>query len=248
MNPIQRLFPDMTSTVVGVLFIVIGVYLLILTTQITAGFGALFIGIFTLMVMTGKTVDKKVAESAMTADADTLDEVLEDLGIEGDLVQVPSSDILSTPRTYVPVSEFKGLPPLQDEMVIVTSGGGRVGLSLVPPGLHLMERGEEHLEERAEGMEGAREIMGVLTHGLGLAKSFSIRREEGVTKLRITHGNYKDYCDSLRKDRKDICTRTACPLCSAYLTSASQYTKTPLRLVGFNIDEDHITYEMEEVG
>lgn len=224
----------------------IGLYLLISTSHMTIGFGALFIGIFTLMVMTGNTVDKRVAESSMKADADTLDEVLEELGIQGKLVQVPSSDTLSMPRTFVPVSEFKGLPDLQDEMVIVTSGTGRVGLSIIPPGLHLMERGEEHLEEPVQGIEGAREIMGVLTHGLGLARSFSIREEDGIIKVRITHGDYKDYCDSLREERGDICTRTGCPLCSAYLTAASKYTDKSLRLKGFNVDGDHVTYSLED--
>lgn len=246
MVSIQRFFPDVTSTVFGGAFIALGVYLLTATDHLTPGLGAVFIGIFTMMVMTGKTVDEEVSMAGMKGDADTLDELLEELGIEGAMIQIPSGDLLSAPRTFVPVEDFQGLPDLQDEMVIVTSGGGRAGISLIPPGLHLMELAESSLETPTEGLEGAREVMGVLTHGLGLAKSFSLREDEKIT-VRITHGTYGGMCRELREKRENICTRTGCPLCSAYLTAGTQYLKRPLRLVDFKIDGEHVIFEMEEI-
>ncbi|MFO8110186.1 MAG: hypothetical protein R6U17_06695 [Thermoplasmata archaeon] len=248
MKRIQRLFPDITSTIFGAAFIVIGIYLILLTAHINAGIGSIFIGIFTIMVMTGGTVDEDVSISAMRSDVDTMDELLDDLGITGDMVQVPPGEVLSEGKTYVPVDEFQELPDIQDDMVIVSSAGGRIGIALTPPGHHLMKLAEKNLETPVDGIEGAREVMGILTHGLGLAKSYSLREEDGNVKVRITHGTYQDHCNSLRENNEAVCTRTGCPLCSAYLTTAAQYLNTPLKLVEFSKEGEHITYEMEEIG
>ncbi len=247
MKRIQRIFPDISSTIFGAAFIAVGLYLILMTAYVNAGLGSIFIGIFTIMVMTGGTVDEETAVSALKSDVDTLDGLLEDLGISGDLVQVPPSDTLREGKSYVPAEDFQGLPDLQDDMVVVSAAGGRVGVSLTPPGLHLMKLAQENLEGPVDGIEGAREVMGILTHGIGLARSYSIREEDGIFKMRITHDGYNDYCDSLRERDERICTRTACPLCSAYIATAAQYIDSPLRVINFGKEDKHVTYEMEVV-
>ncbi|MGM0405541.1 MAG: hypothetical protein ACQEQM_05305 [Thermoplasmatota archaeon] len=242
--------PEYFSKVIGTIFIVLSVYLFIFTEFVNIAFGSLFIGIITIVILHFKTVEKSTAESMLKSSVLPLNDLLTDLDLEGNGVYIPPGKNLSSSRTYIPAGDFRGLPNIYDEMTIITGGAGRTGISLKPLGAPILNEAKVRMESELDGVgiEGAREGMGILTHGLSLAKSFSFREEDGLFKLRITHDGYDNYCEELRGYDKKLCTRTGCPICSAYLTCASEGLKTPLRVVEFEKDGKHIKFILEEVS
>ncbi len=241
--------PEYLSKVIGSAFIILSVYLFISTEFINTAFGALFIGVVTITIMHFRTVEKSTAESMLESSVLPLNDLLEDLDLNGDGVYVPPGQNLSSSRTYVPAGEFRGVPNIYDEMTIITGGGGRTGISLIPLGKPILHQAKERMESDLDGVgiEGAREGMGILTHGLSLAKSFSLRREDGSIKLRITHNGYNKYCEKLRGRSTKLCTRTGCPICSAYITCASEGLDASLRVVSFEKEDKHVKFTLEEV-
>jgi len=244
---VRRRTLDISHWIAGGIFVGIGLYLLIFTNYNTPGFGSLFLGIFISLVMKGGLVEEEVSKSSLESGVESLDLLLDDLGLSGNGVFVPEGDTLSSPRTYVPAGSFQRLPELYDEMMVVSSEGGRVGISLIPTGKPLFDEASSRLENTSEGIEGAREIMGMLSHGMGLTKSCSIREDEEVISIRLTHGVYGDYCSKLRENRPDICVRTGCPICSAFLTAACSALSEPLLIKDFEVRQPHIIYRMERV-
>ncbi len=242
--------PEYLSKVFGTIFIVLSIYLFISTENMNIAFGSLFIGVITIVILHFKTVEKSTAESMLESSVLPLNDLIGDLDLKGDGVYIPPGKNLSSSRTYIPAGDFKGLPDIYDEMTIITGGVGRTGISLKPLGAPIVSEAKIRMESDLDGVgiEGAREGMGILTHGLSLAKSFSFREDEGQFKLRITHDGYNDYCEGLRKYSTKLCTRTGCPICSAYLTCASEGMKTPLRVVEFEKEDKHIKYTLEDVS
>lgn len=241
--------PKFTSKITGAVFLAVGLYLFFLTPHSNAALGAAFIGILLLLIVNEDSVEKKIANAELESGVESMERLLDDLEVKGNGVLVPPGANLSESRVFVPAGRFDGLPDLYDEMTVVSEGGGRVGISLVPPGRSLLDEAKSRMEyEPGEGIEQARELMGMLTQGLGLAKSSSLREEDDKIKLRITHGSYDDLCESLRTRSENICKRAGCPICSAYLASAAEGMNEPLRIVDFEIEGRHIKYTLERIG
>ncbi len=245
MKPSDLLRPEYSSKIIGVLFISTGIYLLLFTPYRNAGLASLFIGVFTALIVNLRTVEEDTAISELVCSVAPLHSLVSDLNIRGNGVLVPPGGNLRRTRVFVPASkEFRGLPDLYDEMTLVTGDAGRVGVSLEPPGKPLASEAAVRLGTETSGIEGAREMMGMLSHGLGLARSFSVIREDDNIRLRITHGTYGDYCNRLREDSPGICEKTACPLCSAYLTALSESMEKPVRIVSLEKEDEHVKYTL----
>lgn len=214
-----------------------------------AGLAAAFIGIFTIFIVHIPTVEEDVALAGLKTGILSYHHLLEDLNLSQYGVIVPSHKNLTESRVFVPAGKLESIPDLYDEMSIVSSGKGKVGVSIVPPGEPLLEEAKNKMEYEIEGsdIEGGRECMGYLTQGMGLAKSFSLRKKGKEVKIRITLGRYDDFCEELRKKSTNICTRSGCPICSAYLTGASEAFFVPLKIKNFEKEDNHIKYDLEEI-
>jgi len=245
----RLLKPEYSSKLIGILFISISLYLFLLTDHINAGLAAAFIGIFTMLIVHYPTVEEDVAVAELKSGILSYHNILEDLDLSNNGVLIPPNDNLTESRVYIPAGKMEYIPDIYDEMTVVSSGRGRTGVSLVPPGQPLLEEAKDRIEYsiEAKGIESGRECMGHLSKGMGLAKSFSFRKKDDRIRIRITLDRYEDYCENLRESSSNICTRTACPICSAYLTSASEVLSSPLKIKDFEKEKNHIKYELEEV-
>ncbi|MEF8832859.1 MAG: hypothetical protein V5A66_04995 [Candidatus Thermoplasmatota archaeon] len=241
--------PEYSSKVIGAIFILISIYLFLRTDHRNAGLAAAFIGIFTLLIVHYPTVEEDVAVAELKSAVLSYDGLLQDLEVSENGVILPPGDNLTKARVYVPAGKFEGVPDIYDEMAIVSSDRGRTGVALVPPGQPLLEEAKNRIkyEIEGEGIQSGRECMGHLSKGMGLAKSFSFREKEDKIRIRITLDRYDDYCENLRESSPNICTRTGCPICSAYLTSASEALSSPLKIENFEKENNHIKYRLEEV-
>ncbi len=235
-----------TSKIAGAVFIGIGVYLIVFTEFRNAGFGALFIGILTLLIINPETVEDKVATAELESNVKPMHDLLSDLNVMGKGVMVAPNNNLKNTRVFVPAGkELRALPDLYDEMVIVAGGAGRLGVSLVPPGKPIYDEALSRLDTTMSDIEGAREVMGMLSHGLDMAKSFSVREEDDLLKLRITHGRYDDYCARVMERSEGICEKTACPICSSYLMALTESIGSPLAIKEFEKEGKHVKYDLE---
>lgn len=240
--------PEYISKVIGAAFLIIALYLFLYTSYTNAALASGFIGIFTILIVNQPTVDESTAKAELSSGVIPVNDLLKDLELKGNGVAVPPIRNLTESRTYIPAGELKELPELYDDMSVVSGGRGNMGVSLVPMGKTLMDEAKSKMEYdiEGEGIEASREIMGHLSQGMELAKSFSLRDEEFV-KLRITHGKYLDYCEKLRDESEDVCTRTGCPICSAYMTTAAEGISKPLKIINLEKDGKHIKIDLEEV-
>ena len=240
--------PEYISKLIGTVFILIATYLFFYTSYTNAALASAFIGVFTILIVNQPTVDESTAKAGLSSGVKPINELLKDLEVSGKGVAVPPIRNLTESRTYIPAGELKTLPDLYDDMYIVSGGRGNMGVSLVPMGKTLLDEAKSKMEYdiEGEGIEASREIMGHLSQGMELAKSFSLREEENV-KIRITHGKYRGFCENLRSDSEDICTRTGCPICSAYITAAAEGLSKPLKIVKLEKDDKHIKIDLEEV-
>ncbi len=240
--------PEYISKVIGAVFIIIALYLFFYTSYTNAALASAFIGIFTILIVNEPTVDESTAKAGLSSGVKPINDLLKDLEVKGTGVFVPPIRNLTRSRTYIPAGELKELPDLYDDMNVVSGGRGNMGISIEPIGKTLLDEAKSKMEYdiEGEGIEASREIMGHLSQGMELAKSFSIRDEENF-KIRITHGKYLDYCEKLREESEDICKRTCCPICSAYITAASEGISKPLKITSLEKEEKHIKIELEEV-
>jgi len=245
----RLLKPEYSSKVIGVIFISISIYLFSMTDHTNAGLASAFIGIFTILIVHYPTVDEDVAVAGLKSGILSYHNILDDLELSDKGVILPPNESLNESRTYIPAGKLDGIPDIYDEMTIISSGRGRTGIALVPPGQPLLEEAKDRIEYKIEGkgIQSGRECMGHLSKGMGLAKSFSLRKKGKRIRIRITLEKYDDYCENLREKSSNICTRSGCPICSAFLTGASEALSSPLKIESFEKEKNHIKYELEEV-
>ena len=237
---------EYSSRSAGVILVAMGLYIIIFTTHINAGLASLIIGIITFLIVSERTVESEIAISGMKCGIRPLNSLISDLNLKGKGVMVPPGGNLNGPRVFVPAGKERvGLPDLYDEMTVVTGDAGRVGISLEPPGLPLFAEAADRMETKVTGMEGAREIMGMLSHGMGLARSFSVRQDGDTIFLRISHGMYGDYCQYVRERSPEVCQKTGCPLCSAYMVAISDALSQPLRITEFEMEGEHAKFTLK---
>lgn len=239
--------PEIVSKLIGGVFIVLGIYLLMFTPHMNASLGALFIGIFSVLILNFPTVEKDTALSELESSIAPLENILDDLDLKGKGVFIPPREELSETRVFIPAGEFEGLPKIYDEMTIVPGGKGKTGVSIPPPGYPLVEEAKERMEYEMEGesVEEARELMGMMAHGLDLVKSFSFRKKKDIYKLRLTQGTYMDVCSEIKKMHENITTRTGCPISSAFLAAAAEGVSRPLRITDFEEEGVHMKYTLK---
>lgn len=237
---------EYSSKVVGGFFLVIAIYLFISTEYTNAAIGAFFIGIFALVILHKPTVEEETAISSLECSVRPVVDIVDELELEGPSIAVPTSEYLSEPRTFIPSEDVATVPELYDEIILVPEG---LGISLEPTGLPLVKQAKSRMEYdfTGEGIEASRECMGILTHGLNLAKSFSLNKQEVFYRLRITLGRYWNFCEKMRDKHPNICEKSLCPICSAYITIASEGLGSNLKIVDFDIDDRHIKYILEKV-
>lgn len=202
-----------------------------------------------MLIVHYPTVEEDVAIAELKSGVLSYHNILDDLDLSNNGVILPPIDNLTESRIYVPAGKLESIPDIYDDMTIISSGRGRTGIALEPPGKPLLEEAKNRIEYDIEGkgIQGGRECMGHLSKGMGLANSFSFRKKDDKIRIRITLEKYEEYCENLRDDVPDICTRTACPICSAFLTVASEALSSPLEIKDFEKEKKHIKYELEEL-
>jgi hypothetical protein len=132
--------PPMRAKVMGSLFIALGIYLIIFQKEDIyqkIGFGAIFIGLFAIMVITEKSIPKKINDAMLLSSMELLNSITENLDLKGNGLYIPAGGSLTKERVFIPVKEEKSynLPTLDDDTVFVTgtSGSSHMVSALIIP-------------------------------------------------------------------------------------------------------------------
>ena len=90
----------------GLLFIVVGIALILSRDESVfqkIGFGALFIGIYLIFVISENSIPKILFDSQMLSNMELLSSIINDQNLEGNGIYIPAGKNLTKERVFVPV-------------------------------------------------------------------------------------------------------------------------------------------------
>jgi hypothetical protein len=216
-----------------------------------AGFGAFLIGILMVFLFSFRTVPLELTSSFLLTQGRNMGRMLEALNLDGKGTYMPMKGRLLEDRVYVPLEkEVLPLPDLAKEMVFnVGTTGPSMGISLLPPGLDLVNRVESDCGRsfRDDTLAEADESMERLGKGIGLYKDIRIKVKERNVELTIEHSRLKETCDILWEEHPHIHEQIGCPACSAVLCAASRVIRSPLRIFRVSREKGKIIYILERM-
>ena len=248
--------PSVRAKVMGSLIIAMGIYLIIFqneTVYLKIGFGAIFIGLYAIFIITEKTIPKKLDDAQLLSNMELLYSLTNNLDLKGNGLYIPAGGSLSKERVFIPVQEEEkyNLPALDDEMVFVTgTSGSSLGVVFVPPGLGLLELYEKEMGIKIENIDidELEQNLQIMIYGLGLIKDLSIKREDNkFIRVKIKHSAYQDICEKI-KNRGKICRQTCCPICSSILCAITRSLGKKVRIQKVDIKDNGITFRLRIGG
>ena len=121
--------PPMRAKVMGSLFIALGIYLIIFQKEDIyqkIGFGAIFIGLFAIIVITEKSIPKKINDAELFSSMELLNSITVTLDLKGNGLYIPAGGIISKERRSIPLQEENKytFAALDDDTVFVTGTSG----------------------------------------------------------------------------------------------------------------------------
>ncbi|MFW3145674.1 MAG: hypothetical protein ACMUIE_02550 [Thermoplasmatota archaeon] len=216
-----------------------------------AGFGSLLMGLLILFLFSVRTVPRELSESFQVTQGRNMGRILTALNLEGNGYYIPPGGRSMEDRVYVPMEKRKmGLPDLPGEQVFnVGTTTPSMGVSIIPPGLDLVESVEESAGRRfgEDLLADGGESLERLGKGTGLFGSIDLRTEKENIRLNIKHRDLKETCDRLWEEYPSLHLQVGCPGCSAVLCATARMAHTPLRIGDAKRAGSTVEYRLERV-
>jgi hypothetical protein len=263
--------PSVRAKFLGLFFMGIGAYLMLfkkdpVLTRI--GFGAVFIGAFTFIIIADKAVPKKLNDAQMLSNMELLYSLTTNLKLKGNGIYIPARGKLSKERVFIPTQEKPTyhLPKLNDEMVFIPEikddmvkfnrkGTGKnnsnpnqttdLGGLFIPPGLELLDTYEKEIGIKVKNIDinELDQYLKVMIHGLDLVNDLSIKKDNGKNvRVKIKHSGYKEICTQVTKDMGKLSEQTGCPICSSVLCAVTRSLGKEVRILQAESKENEISY------
>ena len=215
---------------------------------INLAFGALFVGIFAIFVMTERTLPSDIAQRQMLSEVRMTNELVANLNLEGSAAYVPAKYALTREKVMIPASDSSLSLPIMTDDLVFSLGADRatLGIFLTPPGLDLLDGFERDLavSNKEIGLEAFEGNMQVVKLGFGLVKDFKIKERGGEIILRLEHSMFKESCDTIRALMPNVCRQAGCPICSAFLTGIARSTGKVTKILRVENDTDRIQFHL----
>lgn len=212
-------------------------------------FGALFLGVFAMFVMTERTIPADIAQRQMMSQVRLTDELVTNLNLKGSAAYIPAKFALTREKVLIPAKDSSLALPIMTDDLVFSLGADRatLGIFLTPPGLDLLDGFERDLavSNKDVGLEALEGNMQIAKLGLGLVRDFKIKERDGETILRIEHSAFADSCKTVRALMPDVCRQAACPICSAFLTGVARSTGKIAKVKRVENDTDRIQFHLE---
>ena len=187
--------------------------------NIKIGFASILIGIFTMFMLTKKTITQKISNEQIEGNIDTIKNIIKTLQIKGNAVFLPKTDILTEERILIPQSNNATIkiPKIQNDSVFLTTENGKnLGISIPPSGLKLINEIEKEEKFETTKIKNLEEKLQRFV-GMDLVKSLSLKQVKTGWELEIEKPSF---CPN----DQSLCTQYPCPTCSAILTAITRST------------------------
>jgi len=212
-------------------------------------FGASFLGVFALFVMTERTLPADIAQRQMMSQARLLNELVTNLNLKGSAAYIPAKFALTHEKLLIPSSDNSLALPIMTDDLVFSLGADKatLGVFLTPPGLDLLDGFERDMavSNKDAGLEAFEGNMQIAKLGLGLVKDYKIKERGGETILRLEHSAFVDSCRSIRALMPDVCRQAGCPICSAFLTGIARSTGKIVKVKRVENDTDRMLFHLE---
>ncbi|MBU1158527.1 MAG: hypothetical protein KKE24_04230 [Candidatus Thermoplasmatota archaeon] len=212
--------------------------------------GAIFLGLFSAIVLTERNMSSSVPESQMRSTARVSGDVVSALSLPGNATFLPAKHGLSSERVLVPATTGPASPPVvasDDLTLLLGKDGSSPGLLVEPLGKALLDDIEQKLDVRFvdAGLEATEGYLQILKHGYGLMGDFHFKERDGKTVLRVEYSGLLEQCTAIRKERPDTCRQMPCFGCSCILTAAARATGKMVEIEKVDsISGDTVTYTL----
>jgi hypothetical protein len=243
--------PPIRAKALGLFFIAVGLYLILINKDPEyqeIGFGTVFIGSFIFLVITERTIPKKLSDAYIASNMELINSLVDSLHLKGNGIYIPTSNDLLKERVLIPAQENENidLPVIKGNSFFIpkTSESG-LSVVFVPPGLELLDTIEKEMGIKFENIDIDKlgQYLQIMIYGLGLLKSLSIELEdEKFIRVKIKHVAYDDIYTDIVKKMGNLYRQTGCPICSSILCAITRSSGKEVRIQNADIEDNEIIY------
>lgn len=212
--------PNIRAKIIGITLVVIGLILLLTddTFYIKLAFALILIGALLIFMITEKTIPSKISKAQIEGNLNAFKNITKNLNLTGNAVFIPTSDILTEERVFIPLEKTKmKLPEFNNDFVFSTGMDGKsLGIALPPSGLKLLEEVGKETDFENTNEENIEEQLQTFV-GMDLLKSVALKKSKDNWKLEIEK---PIFCNN----EQSMCKQYPCPTCSAILTAITRST------------------------
>jgi hypothetical protein len=230
------------------------------------GLGLIFWGAVLLYIKPEQNVSKTLLEATLSPSLTTLDQMIQDLGYNGDATYLPPKYFANPDTTKIYISKYKhtSLPtpeliqPYENQTVTRTTQG----LLTTPPGIQLAKLMEKSLGTtfiKTDLKDLEQKLPKIVIEDLEIAENIEIQEENNPTNgkedpavsstqtkniminTKITKPIYKDVFKN--DDSSQIAGTIGSPVCSAIAIALTRATGKPVRITNTKSSEDGNTIE-----
>lgn len=235
--------PFVRARIIGVILIIVGIISIINATPLTIkiGFASILIGLFTICIVTERSIPVKISDAALRGNLDAIRRIIRDLNLSGNAVFLPKTDELTEERVFIPPNKTGviQIPEIHADDVFLTYMDGKnlktLGVSIPSSGLKLLKELEGYEDFKDVNMENLDEKFQVFVE-TELLKSVSFKKYQNGWKLELEKPLFCVHDETL-------CQQYPCPTCSALLTLVSRASNSPEKRLWIN----QVTHNGEKV-
>ena len=192
-----------------------------------------------IFIITEKTIPKKISDTLVKVNIDTINKLIKELNLQGNAVFLPKSDILTEERIFIPTNKSGVLkiPEIKDNDIIHIAQNGRtLGISVPPSGLKLLNEIQKDNAFKNITIENLEEKLQLFV-GINLLKSISFKKQKNgwdleIEKLSPNNNNLKLY------------KQYPCPTSSAAITMMTRILNEKIRIYDTIYDGKKIKYNL----
>jgi len=216
------------------------------------GISGLFLGAFSLVILTERSMSPMTAEAEMISQARVSSQILKGLNLFGNAVYVSKRGGMTSEKVFIPATRGKVVLPkaLADDLVMSPgSDGSTPGALIAPTGIDLLALCEKEAKRSSAGiglvaLEGD---MQSLKYGFGLMKEFHIKDSDELITVRVEYSGVDVACKAVRTELPDTCRQISCFGCSCILTGVAKAIGQPVRVAGVDNEQDRIIFHLERL-
>lgn len=209
-------------------------------------------GLFVTVVVAEPAVPARFGQALVEGDTAVLDEVAGGLRMQGGPVYVHDQGNVGAERLFLAASDNERPVPILDDQTLAYAGTGgtKVGLTVRPPGLRLVELHEAEASPLVAGasLSEAEAFLGGLFATHDLVDGFAVTKAGGRLRVRFAAQALEPPC--LDQPLDPACRRTGCVVCQAAGCALARSLQRPVAVDEARIEEEQVLLHLrpEEPG